>query len=308
MLATAFALATLFILLALVLNAVIYTENIATRESASVDTLDASRYEHTAREAVQTALEVENQAGNATYKSMHANVSHQVEMWSNLTARQHATEVHAVSATLQSTTNGTRIVQDTSRSMTNASDTTNWGLVSDTTGVGLFNMTVTHSSLVAPTNTSSASDLAADGVYTIVFDNGADIREVFVYANGANVTVRVANSSGVLSPGCHAPVADDTASIDLVNRTVGNSPCPDLEKLDSLESPYDISYRDGENANGTYTVVVNRPAIDADLAAPDSGVSPYGERVLYDATVEVRYVTPALTYENTTRVAGGEWA
>lgn len=309
MLVTAFALAALFILLALVLNAVIYTENFATRESAGVDTIDASRYEYVASEAVGTAVENENAAGNSSYETMYDTVSRQTVIWSILTARHRATDARAVSVGLLSTTNGTRIVQNNSRPMTNVSNASDWRLVRDATAVGSFTMTVNQSSLVTPTNTTNAGELVDEGVYTVVFDNGTDVRQVFVYATGTNnVTVRVANSSGVLSPGCHASATGGTVTIDFVTRTVGGDHCSDLDALRTLDSPYNISYRDGANASGTYAVVTNRPAIDADLGDPDDGSSPYGERILYDATIEVRYVSPTLTYENVIRVPGGDWA
>lgn len=308
MLVTALTLAAVFVLLAIVLNAVIYTENLATRESAGLDTIDAARYEHEATRTVGAALATENAHGNASYQTMHHNVSRHTALWSDLTARHRAIDTRAVSTTLRSTTNGTRIVQDTGRSMTNSSGARHWTLVDDTTAVGYFTMTLDRASLVSPTNTSTASDLETAGVYHIVSDNGSDTRKVFVYASGANnVTVRVGNSSGVLTPGCEAPATGGTTTIELVDGTIDGAPCPGLAVLHPLETPSDVSFRDGANATGTYELVVNRPAIDADLGDPDSGTAPYGERILYDATVEVRYVSPVLVYENTTRVPGGEW-
>lgn len=310
LLTTGLGLAALIVVLALVLNTAIVTENYATRETGSVDTIDASRYEHAASTVIANALATENAVGHASYAAMHTNVTNRTAEWSELSARHHASSSRGVAVSLESTTNGTRIVQnDTTRTMTNVNNSGDWTLVDDATRVGRFTMTVDP--LVAPTNTSNASDLHAAHVYTIIIDNGTTLREVFVFEGAeGDVEVRVANETGTITGGCTRNVSGGSATIDLVNASVENSSCPALADVDTLEGPSSIAYRDGANATGNYDIVVDRPAIDADLA--DYAVSgatdePYGIRVVYDATISVRYVTPELTYEDTIRVSGGEW-
>lgn len=305
MLVTGLTLAALIVVLALVLNAVIYTENYATRESHAVDGLEALRYEQEAADGVAQLLVRENNRSTGTYSELKANVSSSVSNWSALAAKHGAVEARSLTTTVVATTNGTRIAQDDPRNLTNVSATSSWTLANDVTAIGQFTMTVNRSSLVSPTNTSDAANLTAEDVYTIILQNGSHVREIYVYEDSGAVTVRVANSTGELSPGCS--VAASNVTIDLVNKTVGGAPCSDLDRIDTLATPHDVAFRDGVNAAGTYDVVVDQPAIDADTASPTSGDDPYGQRILYDVTIEVRYVTPGLKYVNSVRIPGGDW-
>ena len=110
--------------------------------------------------------------------------------------------------------------------------------------------------------------------------------------------VRVVDD-GTDRPVCPAgSVTDGTFVIDVSNGSVGGASCPALSVVDDVGNDTSIAYRDGANASGTYTMVIDEPdaAATDSLASPGSG-EPYSTPAIYDATLRVTYRTADLDYE-----------
>jgi hypothetical protein len=102
----------------------------------------------------------------------------------------------------------------------------------------------------------------------------------------------------------HATFPSRFVTVDLTAGTVDGRPCENLQFAEGLSPPYEIRYRNGANATGTYRLVVNASvANDGDYATTGSpSVSP----AVYAATVEVTVQDPQLRYANHLDVARGK--
>lgn len=306
LLVSAIGLAALLVMLALVLNGVIYTENVAVRDSDARESLDAIRYTDDAVEVTRSLLYVENGRPAADYTTMEANLSRHLGNWSNHSAQHVARDAGVVWVDLTATQPGTRVVQNAGREMTNRSATTDWSVVEDATAVPVFDMTVARSSLVSVNETpANETELGNQGVFALGFETNTGAKRVYLYEMDDSVIIQQSDIDGSLDSSCQIDGAE--ASLDVVAGTVDGADCEALAFVLPPDSATDISFEHGSNASGTYELVVDRPAIDDDLHDV-AGDDPYGERLLYDATISIRYSTPNLDYNNTdVVVSGGEW-
>lgn len=309
MLVTALVLASLFVVLAMVLNAVIFTENFATRTHASEDVRDALSTRDVAAAELDRALADANRH-DTSYADLHDAFGREVTTWGTLAARHRAANARDLDLAVVDVTNGTRIVQrNASRTLTNVSGAPDWELVDDADGLQAAALNVSRSSLVVPSNETNSTALVADGVFHVVLtDAGGDAWRVFVYRDGVDaVEVRVQEPTGTLRPACSAAAgADGTVTVDLVAGSVGGTDCPELAFVDGLSPPADLAFRAGDGAAGTYVIVVAQLEGvidgDGDFAAVDDGASPATTETIYAATVEVRYVSSVVEYRTTLRV------
>lgn len=299
-------LAALLVMLALVLNGAIYTENVAARDSEARETLDVTRFHHETIDVTESLLRMENERPADDYATMEANLSRELGDWSNLSAQHYAKDAGVVWVTVEETQHGSHIAQDTERELTNRNNTSTWTVVEGATAVPIFRMTADRSSLVELTGTqTNVSDLVNESVFAIEFDSATGTEHVFVYATPGKVVLHHADTNGDLSAECST--TGQTATIDFVAGTLDGDVCGSIEELLPLESATDISFESGSNGRGTYELIVDQEAIDADLN-DGAGLDPYGERLLYNATVSIRYATPDLEYANTgVAVSGGDW-
>jgi hypothetical protein len=297
-------LAALLVVLALVLNTAIYTENEAARETAAVDVSDLQRAQHDAIGVAERAIAAENEGGHRTYATMQTNLSRHVTVWSELSATHGAQTARIVALELVSVRNGTRIVQDADQTFENAFGSGNWTVVDGATDVGTFSMTVDRSSLVAPSATNNETVLTEQRVFAIAVDDGTP-RRVFVYRVGGRTVTAVTDAGGDVVGTCQA--AGPTATLDLVNGTLGGSSCPPLGPFLDLSGPARIEFENGNKAAGIYELVVDAPAIDDDVIAPGFGSgSPRAERLLYDATLSFAVSNQNLEYEAVIDGVGGD--
>jgi hypothetical protein len=295
LLVSALGLATLLVVLALILNSVMYTEHEAARETAAAEASDLLRSQQAAIAAVQTAIATENAGGHREYAVMEANLTRHVAAWSDLSGRHAAVATRSVGLEVQDITLGTRIIQDAPNPLQTAYGDGDWSLVNGATAVRQFVLTVDPASLVdVAGHDSNASVLAGQDVVSIVVDEGS-IREAFLYRDGSAVVVGVADQAGDITGRCSSTISSIT--IDLVNETVDGVSCAALGGFLELSAPADIQFRNGANAAGSYVVVVDEPALDDDLFAPGSSDTPRAERLIFEAVVRYHESRHAITYD-----------
>lgn len=277
-----------------VLNAVLFTENVANRGARSSvgDTAD-------------TRLVVEGDLG-----SLVERVNRNETYWSesevrtalNETVGRYATLVGvaearrrpaSVAVGVESATVGKGVEQDdTTRAFTNESDGGNW-TVAQNADVRSFELTVNRSSL--------ATDRAE--AFSVTTDDGSDRWTLTVFRQGEDVVVRT-NGSTTGATSCSVDDAE-TVHVDVRNGTVGavgssgpTGTCPSFSFAAGVEEEYDLRYANGTKATGTYSVVLN--GTDATLPAvhTDSSSSPYRTFVVYHVEATVTYDTPELHYRS----------
>lgn len=256
-----------FVVLALVLNAAIFTENFATRETT--DSERSTAHISGIEGAIDGAYDRTND--NATRKVVHARATfdESLQTWADSQADS-AAERGAVFEAEWTTHAGWRLEQDADGSFAPADDAgaTDWTVAPDARNVSAFEMDVTRGDLYD--GTTGLTDIENDA-FRISVSDGATEWELYVFRDTGNSTVVVydgdPSSNGDLGDLLDSPDsctrATARADIDLRNHTFDGSTCDALEIPASIEGPVEIRYENvqstagTERVNGTYTLVVN---------------------------------------------------
>lgn len=312
LLSGAFALAVLFVVLALALNAAIFTANQGSQGSDAAGGHEAVQFNADAQRAAVGLIQQVNDGSETTYDGLVAALDDTVSGWSDVASREVALTGGTVALSLSDVTNGSTIQQrNASRTLTNVSGAANWTLVDGADAVRSIELTVTNSSLVS-TDDDTVLDLASAGAFRMqLVEAGGDSWRVFVYAgDDGDVLVAVEAPDGSLSAPCRAtPDSDGTVTVGVSAGTVGGADCAALAGLPSADSLATVAYQAGDSAAGTYSMVADRLqglVADADYAAVGSGSSPTVHVAVYDATVAIDYTTPSVVFDATATVRPGD--
>lgn len=312
LLSTAFALAVLFVGLALVLNTAIFTSNLGTQGSDAVSGHHALQVRADAQRGAAGLIERVNDEETGSYGALVSNLTTDLDRWGELIGRHESLGGGTAAVTLRETTNGSLLRQTAdTRAFTNASGAADWTLVAGASGLRGVELTVASNSLVDPPSAADTGpELAASGVFRIVVtaDDG-DRWRVFVYGDAGDAAVAVENPDGRLASACSGPPeSNGTVRIDWPAATVGGESCSALRPLSSIASDPTVAYRDGNNATGTYAMVVERPVsevADDDYGPAGATTAPYVTEAIYDATIGLEYTTPTLAYRTNVSVTPG---
>ena len=276
----AFALAVVFVALALVMNAAIYTENLATR-SETAGTADAQAFERTTKATAQAAFRYAHEVNDSDHEGLERNVTQAIDAYHNVSRVQQATSGQLVDVTVASTPPGTNIT-NTNVGFESPGGADDWTLATGVGGTRSFGLDVE--------NWAGGSD---DELWVVAGD--ADDWYLNVSYDGSQWAVGV-NDSGTYTS-CGTTTASDL-TVDFSAGTVDGDDCAALD-LGSVGGTYDLGIRNGSVADGDYTLI-------ADVEPSAVATSVPTEEVLYAMTVDVTYRTPKLQYRTTIRVAPGE--
>jgi len=257
-----------FVILALVLNAAIFTENLATRET--VNSEGATEYASSIEPAVESDYERTNE--NATRKAVHAatTFNDSLDVWADEQADRAARE-GAIFTANWTTHVGWRLDQSTDDSFAPADNrtATNWTLASGARNVSTFEMNVMRADLFD--GATGLTDFE-EKAFRLNVSDGTTTWELYVFRNSDNSTIVVYNgdptTEGDLGDLLDSPDsctrATDRAVIDVRDGTFDGTDCGALEVPSSMDGSLEVSYENvrgssggAERINGTYTVVVN---------------------------------------------------
>lgn len=299
---TGLTLAVLFVAVVLLLNTVIYTENLATR-GADAGGAEAIEFRDGAVEDLAGILHREHR-NRSSAAGVESNFNESGRTYARTVADLRARDGVIADVRVTDTEPGHFVAQNETdtgfRNMTAPDDSTaNWTLVKNVSRARNYRLTVNSTSL--------SND--EDGAFAVVAD-GADEDWSVTLSNKSTdaITVRVRNATIDDSKTfTHGP--DGNVTIDLTAGTVAGQRFPKLVWAGGVQSenePYDaynISYENGDNATGTYSFVVD----ERDETSPiDDSSRPYVVEGIYSVDVELSHRTPELTYGDVVRIAPGE--
>lgn len=314
-LVTALAMATLFVVLALLVNTTIYTGNVAARSDVS-ESATVINYRTEALDAAEKTLRYanrhENDSGDgsdaavdAAYARMNDSLRGGVGNWSDDATGHDAFSGAATRTRVVDVTNGTRIAQtNASRNLSGPGVAANWTPVPEATGVRDLRFALDSASLASVSDGENESELAASGAFRATLTDAAGTRSVFVYTlTGGDSGVTVRGADGSLTA-C-GPVTNGTVTLDVEAETVDGQPCSALSQFDESGDAFDLSFAGADAAAGTYSFVVDRevdddPSVNQSISL-DSG-APFRTAALYDATIRVVYHGPDTYYGAETEV------
>lgn len=299
----ALSMAILFVMLVLILNTSIYTENLATRGSQIAGGGEAVRYLDAARNGVGGAMDYVNHHNHTSDANPHGaleqNLSAAVSAWNNASGRQFAHRGQQVVISLGGIEGGTRIESAAGDPFTNVSGNADWTLAEDVGGTREFVINVTDVGTLEPFG-------SGDGFSVNVSDGTGDHWTMNVTEDGGDVVVSVTNGSGGQF-NCSA--APDPLWIDVTAGTVDGERCDGLLFHEGIGTPYDLSFDNGDNVTGTYSLVVDNESVPTGPGQhldDEGNGDPFAAPALYAADVTVTYHSPRLLYNATIRVAPGE--
>ena len=309
---TALVLATLLVALAVLMNAAIFTENLATR-SGGADAREALGARTAAESNLAGLIRVSNYHDNGSYGDLDTALQRGVTDYS-ATAGVHGT-VHGrgVNVSLASSTDGARIVQDDSGAFTDATGGDNWTLVSNTRTRDLLLNVSTP--LEPPPAGDTPEDYRRSTLFQVVFvDGGGTTYQVFVsfdsVASDVEVRTVVDDGSPALLSACTASPVAGHVQIDAERGTVGGQPCPSLSFVSGLGGGTDLAFHNATvpgtpTAEGTYEVIVEGDAATLggtsrfESSAADG--DPYVTPAVYWATVTFGYDSGEVAYRTQVR-------
>lgn len=310
-LVTALVIAAVLVALVLLVNAAIYTENLATRTTDSGER-DALGHRGAVVQGVGGIVDRENAAEYDDRVALEANVTDGVETLGELlfqasledgaAATLNSTSMHQVNGALVRQTNG-------SRAFLNESDSSDWRVANDVNRTRRFSASVNRTGL----NRTTADSPGSAFHVVLVVDGSTDEWHAYVYENSDdNIAVAVKNASETDATEVCSSAAE-TATVGFTAGTLSGEDCPGLDWANGLSGRYDVEFRNGAEATGTYELTVRTEDAGAlatgnlvdgtAVADPDS---PYWVPAVYAVEVGVAYESPSLTYRAPLRVAPGE--
>jgi hypothetical protein len=299
-LVTGLAVAVTLVALVLLLNTVIYTQNLATR-GTGIEDGEAVGFRGEVVEGVGDVLDAENRQEYDSYDDLHRNVSEGVAQYDVLASRYYAESatVADIEEDTLSTTNGTILYQtNASRNFTNSTGTSaDWTLAEDVSNARNFQLTVSAENL-------SNDD---DGAFSVRLANETDTWRIYVYNDGGDVAVTNATDDSTLED---CTTSRSEATIDLAAGTVAGFDCPELAYPTEMD-PYDVTFRNGDQATGTYAVTIGHTTDDSNIesdnfAEPGDEESPRAVPAVYATEFDVHFQTTDLEFHTRLRVAPGE--
>ena len=304
---TGLTLAVLFVAVVLLLNTVIYTENLATR-GADAGGGEAIEFRDGTIEDLAGILHREhrNASDGDVFTEFNASAETYARTVADLRARDGViADVHVRGSTVE---DGYFIAQNETdtgfRNMT-APDSTaaDWTVAGNATRTRNFRLTVDPDTL--SDSTSGAFTVVADGTTAGTNETWS---ATLTRETDGNLTVTVDNASGTTAE-TFGPRPDGNHTVDFTAGTVNGEPfdalywAEDVQTGSAPREPYDIRYENGDAARGTYHLVVDDRDGGADS---DRSSRPYVTEAVYGVDVEVRHRTPELTYGDVIRLAPGE--
>ena len=307
-------LAASFIVLAVVINSAIFTENLATRADVA-GSEEALEYRAEVVDGVETVITDANADPDIeTPSELRDYVEGETEQVSSLAAREQALRGGITDFEVDDETIGDRIAQDNrTRNFTANDSSPDWTLADNVNRTRALTFELTE-----------VRTPALSAAFRAVVDNGSSTWTLALFDDSLTgvasdeTGIRVERPDGT-SATCvrDAPNATRTLTVDVTAGTAGGEPCHALRRLSdgtqmwfgtNVGPPYGIDFENGDNADGRYSMVVEggTPRSPGELAPDQNPDFPYATPGLYDVALSYRYQTHAVTYETDIRVAPGE--
>ncbi len=290
--------------LVVLLNATIYSENVATRGIEPADG-EATEMRSSAVEGVGETIDAVNRVhdgSDAPTSDVLAGVDELEERLSLRSARRGG--LVGVETGPDRVTNGTRLdTTGNDSSLANATNATSYEFAGEIDRTRAFSIDVDIDGLAEATP-SSASE---DAFHFVIDPDGNESREVYLYADSDDVVVAIGDDGVDPTVACRLdPDGAERVTVDITGEELNGSPCPGIWPSDrvDLNDERSIRVENGDAAAGeirsTVRPVDTEAGVATDVAAEDVAGA------VYDLTIDLRYDTAELWFETTVRVAPGE--
>jgi len=322
-LVAALVLAATLVGVALVLNGVIFTENLATRETN--DDVDATQeYQQQTRVSIAEALgDVNTNPNNDTHAELRTNLSAAVENRTTIIQHDAAISGGSVDVDVRSTTGGFLMKQtNASRNFTAGGaihGQRNWSLVTGASPNTELRQNISRESLYEATADTTWT-VMRQKAYHVQIDNGSITWDVYLFQGAITGNIYVLTDRSDWSPdGKVVNYFNQTCSrqsryaeVDFHEGTVDGTDCGALAFYPNLSDDVDVSHNNtvltvngnpDPQVRGTYELRANNSSVQTDAFHNVSdGRSPFKVTALTTGEVVLTHRTSNLTYESTAGV------
>lgn len=288
---TGLTIGALLLALILLMNTVIYTENLATR-GAAVGGQEAIEYRSDIVGTATTAMDKENNKTDETNSNRLDRIKDDIAVSEALFRDRYIERATVTRTNFVTSTPGVRIYQDADGQFNDGQlvlGSDDWTIATNVQNIRQYSMTVDRSSL------ASANESNLNGAFNVSVTDPSSQWTAYVYSNDQDdIAIAVANDTTSGTEIC--TVSTSEATINFTDGTLNGNVCPGLNWAENVNPQYRIEYRNGDNASGTYDMKVNG----------DAGEYTNNHSIIYSVTVDLYYESPNLHYEAQVRVAPGE--
>lgn len=303
-----FVVAISIVAVALLLNTVVMTDAIESREPPrGID--DAREHATVTERAVERIVLRTETVENRTWDQTRTNVTLDLARLGDLLANRSLQDAGAFSNVSTShTRRGAAIVQRTAgRNFTNNSSTEAW-ILATTSGIRNYRMTVNGTALPAVNDTAAEDPavLGMPGFRVNVTDDDGDTWTAFLTNRTSGDGVRIVTRLNNNSPTRHCESDTTITRIDWTAGTVNGEPCG-FTFARTLSGPFTLRYEEGDEAAGRYHLVVSNTTGDTvrtESFADDGNPRQYP--AMYAVVVTAVYDGPTVSWATDVRVAPGE--
>ena len=308
---TGLVVALLLVVLVVLLNAVIYTENIGTRE-VDGDSREPIGFQNEVIEVTGSMIDAENEAehDDEEFDQVEAAAHDGIVRSNELLSQQYAetgvvAEINTTDDALEDAAIEGHLIRQTDETQDFSVDGPgpHWYIAEDVndTKIRAFELIIDGAE-------PEPADIE-EAFYVSVQETGdGDEWRLYAYDDGQDIELAVANGTDDPEDPTVLDCSDsDAPTIDLTDGLVDGEPCSGLSWANELDGNYDVEFENGDEAWGTFdaTVVGDEPAVE-DLPGPHEVEEPYAVPAVYALELDVSFYTADITYEATVRVAPGE--
>jgi hypothetical protein len=306
-------LAAAFIVLALVINSAIFTENLATREDVAGS---EEALEH--RSEVTAGIDAAIVAGNedrdlTTDAELEDHARSEISTLRNRGGLTQAIRGGVVDLSYDTKQMGDRIAQDNaSRNLTNDNTSADWRPATGVDEIRNVQFELTN----VDTNRPGGND-----PFRFRLENGTEWRlsvseEALVGSiNSDEVAIEVDTPTNSAQCVRDEPTAGDPLTIDVTGATINGEPCHALNRLSDgtqmwlgtgVSGNFNLRFQNSDRVNGTYSMVTRGGTPDTGIESGYDSDVPYAVNALYSVSLDYSYQSRAVTYEGTVLSAPGE--
>ncbi len=310
-------LAAAFIVLALVINSAIFTENLATREDVA-GSEEALEYRADVTASIDAAIVAGNEDRElATEAELEAHARNEISTLQNRGGLTQAIRGGVVDLSYDTKQMGDRIAQDNaSRNLTDDNASANWRPATGVDQIRNVGFELTE---------VDTQDLGSNEPFRFRLESGDDWQlsvsnESLIGSMGSidddEVAVTIETGTGNQAECVRdSPNTTSPLTIDVTGASVNGEPCHALHRLSNgtqmwlgtgVSSPFDIEFENADNVNGTYSMVTSGGTPDTGIESGYDSDEPYVVNALYGVELSYAYQNHAVAYEDTIRVAPGE--
>jgi hypothetical protein len=312
----------MLVVLVLVLNSLLFAQNVESSgvQSDAPESADAREFIETELGVLMVA--VNDEEGSSVESNFTSGAADTLSLWERQQFKFAGKSADVTVTSVDADSDDKRIRQtDGSEFRDKDNSSSDWTLATDVSDVRRFQFDVEAGdldplSLSSPNegDTISSPEYAtlAGTAFHVDVSTGGDDWRIYLYKDSSSEDLVVATESDVSTDRATIQYVGsdvDNMTLDVTTGSVDENQTGTVDRVglfefaDDRSGPYDIEYKNPEEGEGNYTMTLNDATVDPDGELNTDGPPPYHTDAVYSAEVEFSYATNQLSSASTLTVA-----